>query len=52
MAEASILQGTVVFQWPRLSRFIYDTHLEPFGEVEQDEMVLQDPPSVNIALPP
>lgn len=27
-------------------------HLEPFGELGQDEMAIQDPPSVDIAFPP
>lgn len=38
MVEASVLQGTVIFN--------------DFGELGQDEMVIQDPPSVDIAFPP
>lgn len=48
MVEASVLPGTVyIFSMPT-----DEWHLEPFGELGQDEMVIQDPPSVDIAFPP
>lgn len=48
MVEASVLQGTV-YNFPMTTD---EWHLEPFGELGQDEMVTQDPPSVDIAFPP